>query len=229
MISNLTFIWLYSFLKLVKSLELFFCPKLLFISELTFTRWRYFLSLKYMRFSYIKHNFMWRHLWSLKSSFVFWVIFISFNVTFIWIYVFLKFFLEWMVESRFRTWFRAKNPIDEELRRKNPVWFNFSGSQNSKLSLRVFYSSFHVRASWHTPPSRINNGNGGRRDIAICAICFLLFILLLWAAPLCFFCYVLFCVLFVMCSFIMLCLVICCFIIRCLILYSSVMCSFIMC
>ena len=153
-------------------------------------------------------------------------LFISSNVTFIWIHVFLKFFLEWMVESRFRTWFRAKNPIDEELRRKNPVWFNFSGSQNSKLSLCVFYSSFHVRASWHTPPSWINNGNGGRRDIAICAICF--YYLFFYYELFCyaFFCYVLFCVLFVMCSFIMLCLVICCFIIRCLILYSFVMCSF---
>ena len=97
------------------------------------------------------------HFWSLML--------LSSEFKFFWSY-----FLEWMVESRFRTWFRAKNPIDEELRSKTPVWFNFAGSQNSKLSLCVFYSSFHVRALWHTPPSWINNGNGGRRDIAICAI-----------------------------------------------------------
>ena len=99
------------------------------------------------------------HFWSLML--------LSSEFMFFWSY-----FLEWMVESRFRTWFRAKNPIDEELRRKNPVWLNFSGSQNSKLSLCVFYSSFHVREAWHPPPSRSNNGNVGRRDIAICAICF---------------------------------------------------------
>ena len=99
------------------------------------------------------------HFWSLML--------LSSEFIFFWSY-----FLEWMVESRFRTWFRAKNPIDEELRSITPVWFNFAGSQNSKLSLCVFNSSFNVRAAWHPPPSRTNKGNVGRRDIAICAICF---------------------------------------------------------
>ena len=53
--------------------------------------------------------------------------------------LFWSYFLELMVESGYWTWFRAKNPIDEELRRKNLVWFNFPGSQNLKLNLCVFF------------------------------------------------------------------------------------------
>ena len=131
------------------------------------------------------------HFWSLML--------LSSEFMFFWSY-----FLEWMVESRFWTWFRAKNPINEELRRKNAVWFNFSDSQNSKLCLCVFYGSFHVRASWHTPPSRINNGNGGRRDIAICAICFFIIYSFVMSCSIMFF--------FVMCHFVyfLLCVLLLC-------------------
>ena len=144
MISNLTSIWLSFFLKLVSSLELFFIRsyftslKLLSLSEGAFYFWSCFLSRKYMTF-FIKYSFVWSDLRSLKSKFCvlshFWsLMLLSSELILFWSY-----FLELMVESGYWTWFRAKNPIDEELRRKNLVWFNFPGSQNLKLSLCVFF------------------------------------------------------------------------------------------
>ena len=74
MIFNLTLILTYSLLKLVFIPEVSFCPELLFISEVTFTRWsNFFVS----EVAFYLWNFIdiWSDFWSLKSHLMFKVAF----------------------------------------------------------------------------------------------------------------------------------------------------------
>ena len=149
------------------------------------------------------------HFWSLML--------LSSEFMFFWSY-----FLEWMVESRFRTWFRAKNPIDEELRRKNQVWFNFSSSQNSKLSLCVFMVLFMLEHHDTRHPQESTTETEEDETSPSAPSVFLLFIILLWAVPLCFFllcvilctfCYVFF--YYVMSSYLLFCYLLSYFVLFC--------------